>query len=102
MWCQHFGPDTFLEQTAVTFAASLRGRHQAFKLKAEQDISLAWHTAAFSGAAQAGKLKKLEHYLPKAPAMPQTADDVAAIFRLLKAKGKSVVIQERPSSLLRH
>jgi hypothetical protein len=97
MWCQHFSPGLFLEQTSATFAASLRGRAKSINDRSERDIALAWHTAAFSGAAQAGKLKKLSTYISKPPVQAQTADEVAAIFKSLKGKGKSVRIRKRPT-----
>lgn len=100
MWCHYFSPDTFWDQTAATFAASLRGRIKALQHQAEQDTVLAWKTANFVGAAWAGKLKDLDHYIAKRPIRAQTADEVAAIFKTLKAKGRSVTIRKRPKGQL--
>jgi hypothetical protein len=87
MWCQYFAPETFLEQTAATFAASLRGRFKAWELQAEQDTVHAWKTAAFSAAAQNGKLKKLDHYLAKRPVRQQTAEEMLATLQGFKDRG---------------
>lgn len=94
MWCQSFTPETFFDQTAATFAASLRGRAKARDLKAEQNVVLAWQTAAFSGAAQAGKLKPLANYLPSARPKPQTADEMLSVLRQFKARGAPMNIRK--------
>jgi hypothetical protein len=87
MWCQFFTPDTFLDQTAAIFAASLRGRVKDRELQAEQDTVLAWKIGAFSAAAQNGKLKKLDHYLAKKPVRQQTAEEMLAVLQEFKDRG---------------
>jgi hypothetical protein len=82
MWSAEFAPDTFHEQTAATFAASLRGRAKAREYANERDLSLAWHTAAFVGAAWAGKLKKLSAYQGRKPSKQSPKEMVAALMAL--------------------
>jgi hypothetical protein len=63
MWCRFgFDPDSFWQQTPATFQACMDGAGQRLKYEAEERISMAWHTGAFSAQAQAGKLKPLRHF----------------------------------------
>lgn len=75
----------------------MEARGRAAQRKLEQDISLAWHIMAIDRDNQKGRMKPLSKYLIAIrPIRAQTADEVAAIFQSLKAKGRSVVIRERP------
>lgn len=96
MWCQAgFGPETFLEQTAATFAASLRGRAKAREQMIEREVSLAWHTAAFSAAAQAGKLKSLKEYRGKAEDRKvQSPQQMLGALRMLQDMGAPMTIKQ--------
>ena len=70
----------------------MEGRVHAANRKREDDLSLAWHVAAFD---RQKRLEPLSKYLaPLRPAREQSADEVAAIFKALKAKGKSVKIRK--------
>lgn len=74
----------------------MEGAELAAQRKIEQDISLAWHIMAIDRDNQKGMMKPLDKYLVAIrPVRAQTADEVAAIFMSLKAKGRSVVIRER-------
>jgi hypothetical protein len=96
MWCAYFAPETFHDQTAATFSASLRGRDKARRLQADQDLASAWHIAAFSVAAQNGKLKPLKEYLDPAAATkkPQTLDDMLNTLLALQASGAPMDIKQ--------
>jgi hypothetical protein len=68
MWVEAgFQPDAFWPQSPRTFQLSMRGVRKRLFSQAENDLSLAWHVGAFSGAAGAGKLKPLRHYIKKPP-----------------------------------
>lgn len=87
----------FWKQTPRTFIAIMEARGRAAQRKIEQDISLAWHIMAIDRQNQGKRqLIPLSKYLTAVrPVRQQTADEVAAIFQSLKAKGKSVKIRER-------
>lgn len=73
----------------------MEARGRAAQRKLEQDISLAWHVMAIDRDNQKGMMKPLAKYLAAVrPVRQQTADEVAAIFQTLKAKGRSVNIRE--------
>ena len=63
----------------------------------ERDTVLAWRMANFSGAAQAGKLKHLQHYLDdlKPQTDNATVSQAVAAFQTLAARGL-VKIREVP------
>jgi hypothetical protein len=96
LWCSFgFSPDTFLDQTAATFAASLRGRAKVREHEAERDLSLAWHTGAFVGAAYAGKLKRLSEYQgKKQSSSQQKPGDMLAVLKMLRDKGAPMNIRQ--------
>lgn len=94
MWSAEFEPHTFLDQTAATFAASLRGRAKAREREAERDLSLAWHTGAFVGAAWSGKLKKLSEYQDKKPAKQQKPSEMLAVLQMLHDNGAPMTIRQ--------
>ncbi len=94
-WCHYFPSETFFEQTAVTYAASLQGRESARNIRAEQDISLAWHIAAFGMAAYAGKLKPLKKYLkPTEAPVLQSGEQMLEALESLKASGTPMDIKQ--------
>lgn len=85
----------FWKQTPRTFIAIMEARGRAAQRKIEQDIALAWHVMAIDRDNQKGRMKPLSKYLTAVrPVRQQTADEVAAIFQSLKAKGRSVNIRE--------
>ena len=72
----------------------MEGAARAAKNKLESETALAWQTAAPSAAAQAGKLKKLEHYLPKKQRRGQTTDEMLAVFKEFAARGSPMNIRQ--------
>jgi len=77
----------------------MEGADLAAQRKLEFDVALAWHVMAI-GRENEGKrsliplTKYLERIRPTV-SKAQSADEVAAVFLALKAKGKSVKIRER-------
>lgn len=69
------------------------GAALAAERKLRRELSLAWHTAAFSGAAQAGKLKSLNTYLNPQPAV-QSAGDILTTLRELQDMGAPMSIRQ--------
>jgi hypothetical protein len=64
------------------------------KREVEREVALAWHTAAFSGAAQAGKLKPLAKYLDTlSPKQAQTPAEMLAVLKTFKAAGADMEIR---------
>lgn len=57
-------------------------------------IAAAWHVAAFTAAAKAGKLKPLKHYLRKQPAVARTGDEMLDAFRELQSRGAAMTIRK--------
>lgn len=77
----------------------MEARGRAAQRQIEQDIALAWHVMAIDRDNQKGAMKPLSKYLKAVqPVRAQTADEVAAIFQTLKAKGRSVNIREVPKT----
>lgn len=73
----------------------MEGIARAAKRKHDSDIFLAWHVAAFSGAAQAGKLKPLGKYLvPVSRPKPQTPSEMLEILREFKEMGAPMTITQ--------
>lgn len=67
----------------------------AAKRKHDNDIFLAWHFAAFSGAASVGKLKRLSEYLtPVSRPKPQTASEMLEIMREFQSLGAPMNIRQ--------
>lgn len=75
--------------------AVMEGRVHAADREIERDVALAWHIANLQRPKDLPQLDKYLAKLKPAKAQSQTADEVAGIFLCLKAKGKSVTIQER-------
>jgi hypothetical protein len=83
MWCQAgFQPDSFWDQTPATFAACMQGVRERLEAEAEGETRVAWQTANFMSAAQAGKLKPLRHYT-NAPKRKMSAREMLANMRIL-------------------
>lgn len=73
----------------------MEARVRAAQRRVEEHIALAWHVMVIDRDNQKGMMKPLSKYLKAAqPVREQTADEVAAIFQTLKAKGRSVSIRE--------
>jgi hypothetical protein len=72
----------------------MEGAARAAKQRHESETVLAWQTAAFSAAAQAGKLKKLEHYLPKQPRKAQTTSEMLAVLKGMASSGAPMNIRQ--------
>jgi hypothetical protein len=70
---------------------------RAAQRKFDREVTLAWHIAAMSGAAQAGKLKKLSHYLPKKPSRPQAPSEMLAVLREFQSRGAGMTFTHRPN-----
>lgn len=47
------------------FNACFRAYNRKLKNTGKEQLAISWQTAAFTGAAFAGKLRKLKHYLAK-------------------------------------
>jgi hypothetical protein len=73
----------------------MEARVRAAERKFDQDVALAWHIMAIDRDNQKGVMKPLSKYIKAVqPVRAQTADEVAAIFQTLKAKGRSVTVRE--------
>ena len=94
MWVDAgFSPDSFWQQTPRSFQLAMAGVRKRVEREGEGRIIGAWLTAAYSGAAQAGKLKPLKHYLKK-PARRQTPQEMLAVFRSFHAAGAAMTIRQ--------
>lgn len=83
MWCKAgFQPDSFWEQTPATFSACMEGVRGRLEAEAEGETRVAWQTANFAAAAQAGKLKPIRHYI-KAPVRRMSNAEMLANMRIL-------------------
>jgi hypothetical protein len=71
----------------------MEGAALAAKRRLESETATAWQTAAFGAAAFAGKLKKLNHYLPQKPVKPQTPQEMIAILQELRDRGAPMNIR---------
>ena len=95
MWCEAgFSPDTFLKQTAATFAASLRGKAKQIQRETDQDLWHAWQVGAFAGAAFNGKLKSFAEYRRERKNGYQTPQEMLGTLRLLKDMGAPMTIRQ--------
>ncbi len=86
-----FAPHGFWAESPRSFVTIMEGAARAAKQKFESEVTLAWHTAALSGQAQNGKLKKLKHYLgggqkPKA----QTPKEMIALLKGFEKHGMKI------------
>ncbi len=67
------------------------GAALAAKRRHDEAISLAWHTAALSAAAQNGKLKRLPHYLGAGqPRKAQTPSEMLALLKGFERHGMKI------------
>lgn len=71
----------------------MEGIGLAAKREFDRDVALAWHTAAFGGAAQAGKLKPLGKYLVLQKPV-QSADDMLKTLEVLQEMGAPMTIRQ--------
>jgi len=86
MWAQAgFDLDAFWHQTPDTFSLAMKGVRKRLEREAQGQIVLAWHTGAFSSAAQAGKLKPLREYVDL-PRPKQTPEQMLAVLREFKRR----------------
>lgn len=85
MWVHAgFSPDTFWDQTPRHFQLAMKGVRKKLEGEAQARTALAYESGAFAGLAQAGKLKRLEHYTRKGNV--QTPREMAAAIQALGAK----------------
>lgn len=72
----------------------MAGAARAAERSHEANLSLAWHSAAFGGAVQVGKLKKLSHYLGSGDARQQTPEQMLNSLRALQDMGAPMDIRQ--------
>jgi hypothetical protein len=72
----------------------MEGAARAAKARHESETALAWQTASFSAAAQAGKLKKLSTYLAPRQAKAQTPAEMLEVFRTFQSRGAPMNIRQ--------
>jgi hypothetical protein len=88
-----FSGEAFGDQTADTFSAALGARVAIRKQQRDDNLFLAWHIGAFSGAAQNGKLRPLDHYLKtETRDMSRGGAALLGAMRHLQKKGVAVKI----------
>lgn len=94
MWLQAgFQPDDFWHQTPLHFQIAMRGVRKRHEIEADARIAQAWSTAAFSGAAQNGKLKPLKHYLRKT-VETQRPHEMLAALKAHQSNGAGMTIRK--------
>lgn len=71
----------------------MEGAGRAAQRRFDANLSLAWHTAAFGGAVQAGKLRKLDHYVGGKDVAPQTPKEMLNTLRVLQDMGAPMDIK---------
>jgi hypothetical protein len=71
----------------------MEGAARAAKRKSDREVEVAYYTGAFTGAASAGKLKALDHYIKK-PKRAQTPAEMLAVFREFAARGTPMNIRQ--------
>lgn len=80
MWVDAgFDPDSFWHQTPRTFQVAMRGVRKRMEREAEARYAHAYDTAWFFAHAQAGSLKKFDHYTKKPEAVTTPTRALAAI-----------------------
>ncbi len=90
MWVESgFDPDAFWHQTPGTFALAMKGVRKRLERENDDRLALAWQTAAFGGAAQAGKLKPLKHYMRKSG--PQSPKEMVEMLKTMGARSNMTV-----------
>lgn len=70
------------------------GAALAAKRQHESETALAWQIAAFSAAAQNGKLKRLSHYIAIPAPSAQSPDEMLAVFRTFAERGAPMSIRQ--------
>lgn len=94
MWVQaEFSPDDFWQQTPRHFQLAMQGVRKRLENESRERTRQAWETGAFSGAAQAGKLKPLKHYI-KSPTKPQAPRDMLAALLAHQTNGAKMTIRK--------
>lgn len=92
MWIESgFPPETFWEQTPRAFQLVMKGVRKRLSSDFEERTRQAWETAAFGGAAQAGKLKPLKHYLRKQVEAQHPREMLAALMAHQSAGAKMTI-----------
>lgn len=71
----------------------MSGVRKRLEREFDERITLAWQAAALSGAAQAGKLKPLAHYLSKQTANKQSPAEMVAVLRQFQKRGSDMKIE---------
>ena len=72
----------------------MEGAGRAAQRRFDANLSLAWHTAAFNGAVQVGKLKKLDHYIGGGDKKQQSPKDMLNTLRVLQDMGAPMDIRQ--------
>jgi len=90
MWVEAgYDPDAFWQQTPRSFQLVMRAVRKRFKAEAEERISQAWQTAAFTGATQSKSgLKPLNHYLRRPP-QKMSPREMLANMKMLAGQANS-------------
>ena len=73
-----------------SFVNAMDGAARAAERQLDRDIALAWHTAAFSGAASVGKLKDLSEYRRR---KGQSPEQMLGALMALQDKGAPMTIR---------
>lgn len=71
----------------------MEGAALAAERQFERDLLLAWHTAAFNGAASVGKLKPLAEYRGRSK-QAQTPAQMLGALRVLQDMGAPMTIRQ--------
>lgn len=94
MWVQaEFSPDDFWHQTPRHFQLIMEGVRKRLENEHHQQVRGSWETAAFTGAASAGKLKPLNHYL-KLPPPRQTPAEMLSALMAHQSSGAKMTIRK--------
>lgn len=83
----------FDEQTAVSFSDALRARFEVRKRDGRAETVRAWTQAALNGAAFAGKLKPLDHYLTSTEDKSRGGAALLGALMAMKKKGVPMKIE---------
>lgn len=86
-------PAEFWEQTARSFSGALRARLENAKREARAEIVRSWNLAALVGAAFAGKLKPLNHYLASTEDKSRGGAALLGALMAMKKKGVPMTIE---------
>lgn len=93
MWVQAgFSPELFWDQTPRHFQLAMRGVRKRRESEADRLTAQAWQAGAFSGLAQAGKLKPMKHYLGRTDKAQRPKEMLAALLAY-QANGAKMTIR---------